>query len=95
MIAEILSSNYDIAGKSVSEKTIEHQPLFHRTFPMRRYVSHPLSVKCTNLKEMREFLSKCKYVSDQKQFKVKDYWMPPDEFEKRKKGDCEDFAFWT
>jgi hypothetical protein len=34
-------------------------------------------------------------VSDEEQFDRKDYWMPPEEFEKRKKGDCDDFALWT
>jgi Bacterial transglutaminase-like cysteine proteinase BTLCP len=24
-----------------------------------------------------------------------DYWQPPEQFEQRKKGDCEDFALWT
>jgi Bacterial transglutaminase-like cysteine proteinase BTLCP len=37
----------------------------------------------------------CKYVSDQEQFNRLDYWMPPQEFEERKKGDCDDFALWT
>jgi len=25
----------------------------------------------------------------------RDYWMPPEEFELRRRGDCEDFALWT
>jgi hypothetical protein len=40
-------------------------------------------------------LAKCRYVSDQTQFGKKDYWMPPEEFEQGKKGDCDDFALWT
>lgn len=42
-----------------------------------------------------KFLAGCEYVSDIKLFDEDDYWQPPEEFEKRKKGDCEDFALWT
>jgi hypothetical protein len=28
-------------------------------------------------------------------FGQRDYWMLPQEFEERKKGDCDDFALWT
>jgi hypothetical protein len=44
---------------------------------------------------MRTFLSGCKYISDQEQFGKKDYWEPPEDFEKTRKGDCEDFALWA
>jgi predicted transglutaminase-like cysteine proteinase len=44
---------------------------------------------------VRSFLASCQYISDREQFGKDDYWQPPDEFEKRKKGDCEDFALWT
>jgi hypothetical protein len=93
MIAEIIPETYDPAGKQVSE------PFSRRrgppsTFPMGRYVSKPLSVHCRTIGEIRNFLLGCHYVSDEKLFGKRDYWQPPDEFEKRKKGDCEDFAFW-
>jgi hypothetical protein len=54
-----------------------------------------LSFWCEDLVELREFLRGCKYVSDVEQFGEKDYWQPPDEFEKTKAGDCEDFALWA
>jgi hypothetical protein len=62
---------------------------------MGAYVSQPLPTKCKNLAEVRCFLITCRYVSDQAQFGKRDYWMPPQEFEQRKKGDCDDFALWT
>lgn len=62
---------------------------------MGRYVSQPLTVKCQTIREVRQFLAGCRYVSDKKLFDREEYWQPPDEFEQRKKGDCEDFAFWT
>lgn len=34
-------------------------------------------------------------MSDQDQFGRPDYWMPPEEFEERKRGDCDDFALWA
>jgi len=57
--------------------------------------SHPLTVSCESLEDMRKFLCGCRAVSDEKLFCKKDYWQPPDEFEKRKAGDCEDFSLWT
>jgi hypothetical protein len=95
MIGEITPSIYDVAGRPVSSVTRKHQRLFHGTFPMGRYVSQPLTKSCSSIKEVRRFLSECEYVSDKEQFNKDDYWLPPEEFEKRKKGDCEDFALWT
>ena len=62
---------------------------------MGRYVSQPLTIKCATIFEVRRFLIGCEYVSDKELFGKDDYWQPPEEFEKRKKGDCEDFALWT
>jgi hypothetical protein len=94
MIAEIIPEAYDAIGKQVS------QPFSRRkgprsTFPMGRYISQPLSVQCSTMEDVRNFLTGCKYVSDKELFGKRDYWQPPDEFEKRKAGDCEDFALWT
>jgi predicted transglutaminase-like cysteine proteinase len=61
---------------------------------MGRYVSQPLIVKCGSIHNMRQFLASCKYVSDKDLFDKGEYWQPPEEFEQRKKGDREDFAFW-
>ncbi len=62
---------------------------------MGRYVSQRLTVNCVTMREVREFLITCQYVSDKELFGKDDYWQPPEEFETRKKGDCEDFALWT
>ncbi len=62
---------------------------------MGRYISQPLSVQCKTIGDLRSFLGDCKYVSDQELFGKRDYWQPPEHFEKTKKGDCEDFALWT
>ena len=62
---------------------------------MGRYISQPLSVQCKTIGDLRSFLAECRYVSDKELFGRRDYWQPPEDFEKRKKGDCEDFALWT
>jgi hypothetical protein len=62
---------------------------------MGSFVSQPLNVVCRDMEEIRAFLSTCRYVSDQEQFGVRDHWMPPEEFEKTRRGDCDDFALWT
>ena len=96
MIGEIILTIYDVMGRPtgtpVSQK---HKRLFHGTFPMGRYISQPLTTQYSSVKEMLRFLRGCKYVSDKEQFVREDYWMPPEEFEKVKKGDCDDFALWT
>lgn len=62
---------------------------------MGRYVSQPLAIRCKNLEELREFLRNCRGVSDKDLFGKEEYWQPPEEFERRKAGDCEDFSLWT
>jgi len=62
---------------------------------MGRYVSQPLTIHCSSIQEIRGFLAGCEYVSDKELFGKDDYWQPPEEFEKNRKGDCEDFALWT
>ena len=62
---------------------------------MGRYVSQPLTIQCKSLEEVRQFLCGCRAVSDKTLFGKEDYWQPPEEFEKRKAGDCEDFSLWT
>lgn len=94
MIAEIIPEAYDANGRQVSQPFDRRKGL-HPTFPMGRYVSQPLTVQCKTMSDVRSFLLDCRYVSDQELFDKRDYWQPPDEFEKRRKGDCEDFALWS
>ncbi|MGB8064598.1 MAG: transglutaminase domain-containing protein [Candidatus Sulfotelmatobacter sp.] len=94
MIAEVVPEAYDFAGKQVSQPFLRRRGP-HPTFPMGRYISQPLTIKCSTIGEIRAFLMGCKYVSDKELFGRDDYWQPPEDFEKRKKGDCEDFALWT
>ena len=94
MIAEAIPGAYDATGKKVF-RPFDRRRGFRPTFPIGRYVSRPLTINCKSIEEVRKFLSGCKQVSDRELFGKDDYWQPPDEFERLKKGDCEDFAFWT
>lgn len=95
MIAEVLSKTYDGTGQPVFRPSKHRYGKFAPNSPMGRHVTQPLSVVCSDLEEVRRFLQTCRYMSDQTQFGRRDYWMPPEEFEHRRRGDCEDFALWT
>jgi hypothetical protein len=94
MIAEIIAEAYDATGKQVSQPFLRRKGP-HPTFPMGRYVSQPLTVQCKTLDQVRQFLRTCRAVSDKELFGKDEYWQPPEEFEQRKAGDCEDFSLWT
>jgi hypothetical protein len=94
VIAEIIPEAYDADGHQVSQPFLRRKGP-HPTFPMGRYVSQPLAVQCKTVEDIRQFLRGCRGVSDKELFGKEDYWQPPEEFEKRKAGDCEDFSLWT
>jgi hypothetical protein len=94
MIAAIFPEVYDAVGKKVL-RPFDRRRGPHPTFPMGRYVSQPLTVKCANIAELRDFLLGCKVISDEEQFDKPDYWQPPEDFEETKQGDCDCFALWT
>jgi hypothetical protein len=94
MIAKVIAEAYDAAGRQVA-RPFDRRRGFHPTFPMGRYISHPLAIECATISELRKFLVGCRVVSDENLFGKRDYWQPPDEFEQRKAGDCEDFSLWT
>ena len=95
MIAEVFPSAYDAAGRPVLRPNRRRDGYFGPNAPLGRHVTQPLSVVCKDLDDLRRFLQGCRYVSDQVQFGRRDYWMPPEDFERRRQGDCDDFALWT
>jgi len=95
MIAEIFPQAYDTEGRPTFRPDRKRRSRFPSTFPFGSYVSQPLTVKCTSLEDLRVFLRKCRYVSDEEQFGKKEYWMPPQDFERSRKGDCEDFSLYA
>ena len=94
MIAEAFST-YDATGRPVLRPSRRRYGNFGPNAPLGRHLTQPLSVRCTDLEDVRRFLQGCRYVSDEAQFGRRDYWMPPEEFELRRQGDCDDFALWT
>ena len=94
MIAEVVPGFYALDGKHISQPSKKRHACF-KGRPMGSFLSQPLNVVCRDIDEIRGFLSTCRYVSDQEQFGVKDHWMAPEEFEKTRRGDCDDFALWT
>ena len=95
MIAEVFPEAYDTKGRTTFRPDQRKRGHFRSTFPIGRYLSQPLTVECKNLEGLRSFLRKCRPVSDEDQFGVPDYWVPPDEFERSRKGDCEDFSLYA
>jgi len=94
MIAEVIPQAYDAEGRRVLQP-FHRRKGPHPTFPMGRYVSQPVKVKCSTFEDIRQFLRTCKAGTDEKLFGKRDYWQPPEEFERTRKGDCDDFALWT
>ncbi len=43
---------------------------------------------------MRKFLSRCRG-RDMTEIQKRDYWQPPEEFERTRMGDCVDFGLWA
>ena len=65
------------------------------THPWNRYFNHPLGYTARSIQEIAAFLRKCEYRHDRETRSHRDFWEPPDEFETRRRGDCEDHAIWA
>jgi hypothetical protein len=94
VIARVLPQNYDAEGRSVFRPDLRRRGI-KPTFPFGRYFSQPLTIHCESIRDLRKFLSTCRGMGDEEQFGMDDYWQPPEEFEQRRKGDCDDYALWT
>ena len=94
MLVEIDPSIYDVDGRPVAGVRRRHR-LARPNVPFGRFLSQPLTQRCSSLEEVRAFLRTCRYTSDQRQFGKDDYWCPPEHFEISRRGDCEDFSLWT
>src|SRR5437879_3448813 len=65
MIAEVFPEAYDTKGRPTFRPDQRRRSHFPSSFPIGRYISQPLSVECKNLEDLRGFLRKCRYVSDE------------------------------
>jgi hypothetical protein len=94
MIAEIFPEFYDVHGRRILHPgTSLRRKGFRPTSPMGSNLTQPLKHKCSDFDEMRRFLCTCR-AAEMQHRKGRDYWQPPEEFEKTKTGDCVDFALW-
>ena len=79
----------------------EAEQLHHTQFgagsrrPFAHYLNGDSRVRVHSIDDICRWLQQCQYVSDSDQFKQRDVWQHPGEFETRKKGDCEDHALWA
>ena len=90
MIAEIIPEAYDPVGRQVSQP-FHRRKGPHPTFPVGRSRRPPPTIRCNSMAELGKFLTGCEYVSDKELFGKEDFWQPPEDFEKRRQGDCQDF----
>jgi hypothetical protein len=63
--------------------------------PFTAYFEGETSVRVTCIDDIVAWLRTCEYMSDLELFHERDVWQHPSSFERRKRGDCEDFALWA
>ena len=68
-------------------------PGSHAEFP--RYFEGESRVPVASIDDIVAWLGTCEYVTDAEQFHEQDVWQEPCAFERRQRGDCEDFALWA
>ena len=59
------------------------------------YLTGESTVTVHSGSEVRDWLLGCEYVRDEHQFAEGDVWQHPCEFERARRGDCEDHALWA
>ncbi len=93
MIGEIFPEHYDVEGRRVFNPGTRGRRLgFRPTAPMARYMAGELRIKCKDFTELCRFLASCRAVDTAAA--KRDYWQPPEEFEKNRSGDCVDLGLW-
>jgi hypothetical protein len=63
--------------------------------PFAAYFQGVSSVRVSSIDDIVAWLQTCEYVSDLDLFHERDVWQHPAVFERRRRGDCEDFALWA
>jgi hypothetical protein len=63
--------------------------------PFAAYFEGESSVRVESIDDIVAWLQTCEYVSDLELFHERDVWQHPGVFERRRRGDCEDFALWA
>jgi hypothetical protein len=63
--------------------------------PFAEYFERESCVHVRSIDDIVAFLQTCEYVTDSELFHTPDFWQHPSDFEKLRRGDCEDFALWA
>jgi predicted transglutaminase-like cysteine proteinase len=63
--------------------------------PFAEYFVGESSVQVHSIDDIVAWLQTCEYVTDLELFHERDFWQHPGAFERRRRGDCEDFALWA
>lgn len=63
--------------------------------PFDYYFTGQSRVEVSSINDIITWLLGCEYVPDPVQFEKRDHWQHPVDFEKTRRGDCEDFALWA
>jgi len=63
--------------------------------PFAQYFEGESSVRVQSIDDIVAWLQTCEYVTDIELFHERDFWQHPGAFERRRRGDCEDFALWA
>ena len=89
MVAQLPGESARYEGKRVRRARLGN------THPWNRYFNRSLRFQAASIQEIATFLRGCEYRRDRQTRSQRDFWEPPDVFEKRKRGDCEDHALWA
>lgn len=63
--------------------------------PFSDYLEGASDVSLGSIDEIIQWLLACEYARDVDLFQERDVWQHPTDFERRRRGDCEDFALWA
>jgi Bacterial transglutaminase-like cysteine proteinase BTLCP len=63
--------------------------------PFTAYFEGESRVRVGSIDDIVHWLQTCEYVTDFELFHERDVWQHPGAFERRRRGDCEDFALWA
>lgn len=80
---------------SIAQRRFRRYSILHIREVARRSLADESVVEVRNPGDILNFLFTCEYASDREVHGRDDVWCTPAEFEKLRKGDCEDFALWA
>jgi hypothetical protein len=93
--ARIFSPFYNYEGKRTDDPNEIELIRRHSDYPMEFHLYDEINNYFKDIRLLQDFLKECEYISDEKHFNKKDFWMLAKNFENEKKGDCEDFSLYT